>query len=357
LQRKAAKKIKALHRMRFHFWILLFILLIASKNLCCVEICIAPIVQFEAGSDLEAETNISKDLYRLIKISDESGALKIVLLNKKEVGIPKSILDASEICEFQSIKFLIYGYLKKTENYYDAELKIYDHQRHEIREVFYAKDTLTNYKDLLDLLSGKLVDYFYNTLGFAPPEEKKEKETGYMSLDFGVGYWTPFGVWLDSLAGLISTDLSVKLTPVNPLFKLYFCSFFLRYGLNLSYCLGMNRPGYESYFLHTIKLRTPIDICAEWKQHNIAFFSIAPMFQIDLLVQDRLYDEIYKEQSAVMGISIAFGYEYLFENNKFVLGLINRIDAAFYSDLFVSVHPTIYGMYRFKPFIKGEEKK
>ena len=329
-----------------------------TSSLFSIEIFLAPVYRFELTNETGTfhKKNPTRDLYNLIQQRDDSGALQITRLLEKRVGVPQTLLDVTELCEYHGIQFLLYGYIKKTNHSYDAEIKLYDHEKHEIRYVFYAKDNLENYERMLKDLRGKIIEYFYTDLGLSPTEEDKEAEEGYIGLNFGLGYWTPIGSWSSFLSGIVTTDLGAHLVPVNPLFEWQKYSFFLRYGLIVSYALGMNKPDYESFYLHLFRIKVPVDLCAQWYDRHLIYFSLAPQLQFDLLIQDRLYDGPFTGKTSVMGLSLAIGYEYRFENSKFALGLSNTFDFAFYSNAQIIYRPFVYGVYRFNPIKSGEKE-
>jgi len=315
------------------------------------DLSLADIYQYNPEGNSFTEKNITEDLYKNIRLEDKDGLLNLSKI--KHQDIPKSILDAAVLSESEESNFILYGFLKVGLNYYDFEIKLYDHVSGKIKTVFYTKTSISNYKNLVLTMSDRIITYFYNNLGITKRLAEKNIEYGVIDIESGFGYWIPFNPWAESLLGLGSFHLSGSLTPVSSLFELDIFTFALGYGIGLDYSLGMNKEGFESYSLHSIRMGFPVSLSAIWHYRNKVVLQIAPELQLDLLYQDRLYGSLVSEKSTAFTLSTSIGYEYLFTEKRFSLGFAARFHTAFYKNIFFSIEPSFYYRYRFNPLNKG----
>lgn len=325
--------------------------ILLSTSIWSFDLTLANLYQYSPNGNTFIEENITGDLFKSIRESDKEGILS--LSRTGNPVIPKSILDAAILSESEKNDFILYGFLKVDRNFYDFEVKLYDHIVGEIKTVFYAKNSSSDYNNLVRTMSERIITYFYKTLGVTKRKEEAGKERGVIDIESGLGYWIPFDPWAETLMGLVSFHVSSSLTPVDPLFKWDIFTFALSYGIGLDYSLGMNKEGFESYSLHLLRMGFPVSLSAVWHYSNKIVFQIAPELQLDILVQDRLYGSMVNEKSTVFSLSTSIGYEYLFTDKRLSLGFAARFHTAFYKNILISIEPSFYCRYRFNPLNKG----
>lgn len=337
--------------MRIKKLLISIILFVLTLSLWSFDLSLANHYQYSPDGNEITERDITKDLFTGLREADAEGVLFLSLIKSK--NFPKSILDAAAISESEGIDFLLYGFLKVEKNYYDLEVKLYDRDAARIKTVFYAKNSIDNYENLVQTISKRIIAYFYKTLGVTRQLDEKEIEYGVIDIKSGIGYWFPFNPWSESLIGMFSLHIDTSLTPVSSLFKWDIYTFALGYGLGFDYSLGMNKEGYESYYFHSMKFGFPVSLSALWHKRNKLFFQIAPEIQLDILVQDRLYGSLTDEKSAIFSLSTSIGYEYIFTDKRLSLGVETRLHTAFYKQTFFSAEPSFYLRYRCKPLNKA----
>lgn len=308
------------------------------------DLSIANLYQYSPEGNTFTERDITKDLLQSLRVADKEGILSLYFIKSKD--IPKSVLDTATLSEAENINFILYGFLKVTGNYFDFEVKFYDREAGGLQTIFYAKNTTTDYDELVQTMSARIIRYFNKTLGVTKRKREEEKEFGIIDIESGLGYWIPFDTWAETLMGLGTFHLSSSLTPVDPLFSWDIFSFALGYGLSLDYAPGMNREGYESFFMHIIRFGFPITFSTIWHFRNRILLQIAPELQFDILVQDRLHAETIVKKSAAFSLSGALGYEYIFTKKRFSLGGLVRFHTAFYTNIFFTIEPAFYCRYR-----------
>lgn len=309
------------------------------------DVTLANLYQYNPEGDSFKGRNITEDLFKSLKLTDEVGLLTISRI--KDKSIPKSILDAAQLSETENRDYILYGFLKVTGNYYDFEVKLFDRKGGSIKTVFYAKNSISDYGDLITTMSNRIISYFYKSHGVKRRKSEAKKEYGVIDIETGMGYWFPFNPWGESLLGLVSFHVSSGLTPVDPLFTWDIFKFALEYGISLDYSPGMNRESFESYFLHSLRMGFPVTLSALWYYRNKIILQITPELQLDILLQDRLYGSMVGEKSAAFSLSGTLGYEYIFEGKRYSAGGEVRFHAAFYSSVLFTLEPALYVRYRF----------
>ncbi len=338
--------------MRKRASVFILFCLFFSLNIWSFDLGIARIYQYSPeGAEFE-ERDITGDLFNKVRESDRNGVLDLVMIRKR--FIPKSILDAAVVSETENIDFLLYGFLKVTGNYHDFEIKLYDRKAGEIKNIFYAKNNTSGYEELIQTIADRILFYFYKTLGTARRNGEAEKEYGVIDIEFGTGYWIPFKPWSDTLSGLVAVHTSFGLTPVNPLFRWDIFRFSLGYGIGLDYSLGMNRDGFESYTFHSGRVGFPVTLSVWWHRVNRVVLGIAPLLQVDFLLQDRLYWRQVSKISSAFSLSALLGYEYVFPESRSSLGISLRFNTAFYTNILFTADSSLYYRYTFSSIRKGD---
>jgi hypothetical protein len=271
--------------------------------------------------------------------------------------ITRSSLDASEICEQLAIDCLLYGSLKKSEEYYDAELKVYDNQKKEVRKVIYGKAGKDELKELARILAQKTAAYLKALLGIE--SRVKTRKTAFHGLyaQGGAGCWLPIGNWGEFLTGIFTVEAGVNLVPtlITPEGK--WGNYFLRYGLLLDYQLGISKPGYEESVLHAIVLRVPIEVFWEPAIQHVFKVGIAPLFQLNLMGQNPLYEDGRVTFTTAFGLSFPLGYEYwLTAQRTLAIGAATGLDIVFYENTLLIPRLQIYTNWRLNTAKEKEGK-
>jgi hypothetical protein len=323
----------------------LFILTMALAPLpgiAGVELFIAPLViQDDSGSAAAVGLHPEADLLR-----DLAEAAHDVLAVRPTVELPdapvQTFLDATLLCQRQGYGFLLYGYVKRSEFSVSAEVKLLDSEKNEVTANFFNSDDRNHYLRLMHDLAARIVDYFYNDAGLKPVVRKSSPRHDLLAFAFSLGYWTPSGnEWGPVLAGLGSVSTGISFIPSLPLFLLMSREWYVSLGAGVEYGLGMNQPGHESFFLHSTKLRFPVELHVQLGDDHAFGLGAGPLFQVDTMVQDRMYDSPFIAATAVSGVTISAQYHYA-ASPLFSLGLAAVADIAFYAHPLVTISPRLF---------------
>ncbi len=327
-------------------------LVLGSNFVYALDLSLASLYQYSPTEGPLPTLTSTEDLYTAIRRADEYGVLSLKLSQSDMV--PKSVLEAASVSEQEDALYLHYGYLKVTEHYYDFVIKLYDRDAQKVQKVFYAKNNLSEYRQLIDVMSERITAYFSQVLGMDRQIAEMEKELGVLALDTGLGYWFPLSPYAESLIGLFSFHSGLSLWPEDPLFKWDIFSFAVGYGGSLDYSLGINREGFEGYTLHSLRIGLPVSFSARWHIKNKVVVSLSPVLLVDLMWQDRKYAETLLKRSAAFSVSSALGYEYLYPNKDWAIGAALRAHVAFYKEASVILEPLFYCRFKLKS-TNGEE--
>jgi hypothetical protein len=296
------------------------------------------------------EQDFEKILLARLSQEDFGGYLAIkpvTMFARYEHSVTKSTLDASELCEQTLIDYLLYGSLRKTDQYFDAELKVYDNQKKEVRKIIYAKAGAGELSIIVRTLSDQTAGYLRDILGIASKVKERNKAWSGFYLQGGAGYWLPVGSWSSFLTGICTIETGATIIPTIIVPSDSWNNFYLRLGVLVSYNLGINQPGFEESFLHSVELRIPILASWEIAPQHVIWTGIAPVFQIDILVQNPILNDGRMDLATGFGLSIPFGYEYWFsEARDLAIGITASFDLIFYNEILMTPKCSIYMNYR-----------
>ncbi len=308
------------------------------------EVLIASVYQYSPDGMEIRRKEITEDLYRTIRKSDERGLVELARLKSSE--IPKSVLDAASVSGKAGCGYLLYGFLKISEVSLDLEIKLYDRESGKIARTFYSKTGVEDYGELVTTMSERIINYFYGVYGVERREREENTEHGVISVSSGAGYWIAAGPWADALAGIGAVYAGCTITPVRPLFTYDIYGFSLSYGMVFEYLPGMSREEYEPAFLHTVEAGFSAELEAVWYERNKVFLNVSVKTDISILVQERKYAGTNAERSVSPVVSFGAGYEYLLENSGYGIGFVLNLASVLYDPVLYRFSPSVYVRYR-----------
>jgi predicted DNA-binding protein YlxM (UPF0122 family) len=321
-------------------------------QLKALEIYLADISIYPDKADIEItqdEYDITKRIYDRLLESDFGGLLTVKLLSNKNLSFLDDVsvqtrLDASEMCEQLDTNYIIYGSVKKTHEYYDATLRLFENERKEVRKSVYNKTATDEYELLTTDLADRYVDYLYSLLGYVDSNDVGRKTAfGGIGVYNGAGYWFPIGDWWNVTTGLFSYETGIKFITYTPLGKSRNFRFSLRPGIVVSYTMGMNKPNLSTSYYNTLMFKLPLDMCFEVMKHHAFILSAGPQLQVDVLYQQPLYDTPLVTSTLAFSLFGGLAYEHWFGEKKLIaVGINNTFDFTFYSTFFMDYKLQLY---------------
>lgn len=323
------------------FLIALLILLLGG-GVGAIDIYLAPIAYHdESGAESQDPKRPAEDLFQRLVKADLSQSVSLRKVEGAGQPPPESFLDAVRLSESQGYAYLLYGYVKRTTYSYYAEVKLFSQESKALSSAFIDSDDDQHYERFVDELSNKIITYISNDLGMGPPCPRNGPARNILTLPITIGYWTPTGGgWSAAMAGLVCADLSLRFVPALPLFRILNMPGFLALGLDAEYGLGMNQPGLETFFLHAVRLRLPVEVFLDLGSSHRLGLGVGPLLEIDTMLQSRLYSSTVTETTIIPGISFSLQYLYALSGSV-SLGLATIVDVAFYSQPLVMFSPRL----------------
>ncbi len=258
---------------------------------------------------------------------------------------PAGLLEAAALCERNGYACLLYGYVRRTEVSLSAELKLLDPESGRLSAVFFSGDDPEHYDRLMQDLAAKVREYFLSEIGL-PPGRTPEPRRNRLEFAGWLGYWTPAGgEWGRVLAGIGAVGLGARLIPSDPLFSLWSRSAYLALGLEAEYGLGMNEPGYESFFLHAVKLRLALEAILELRAGHAAGLGLGLLAELDSAAQDRKYASLFTGTTVAPGFCLSVLYRYRV-SGRLALGVAGLLEIAAYSPALVTFSPRLFVAFR-----------
>lgn len=313
--------------------LVLAVVWICAPSANAVEIAMADMQVYRDDVDVtlnDRDRRFTAAVFERFEELDTAGAVSL-RRTPEDLGIettPRSFLDAAEAAELMQVSYLFYGSLKKTDRYYDAQVRLYDAAHGEDRKVFYAKAATDNYAYLVDTIAAQMNSYLYRTLGLTEEQVADNVGFGGVGLVAALGYWTALGKWIDVVAGIGSADLGVNVVPRTPIVRGDELTFFMRYGATIGYSAGINRPEVVESWLHAVRMRLPVEAAFVVEERHLFALRLGPQYRLDILVQQPLFEEPRVEAGSAVGLLVGAGYEYWFGGRErdFALGLSATFD-------------------------------
>jgi len=322
-----------------------------AASLAGLDVVLAPLVFQDSRGEVPAAGSepprLEADLLRAIAALRPSDKLFVRRANPAGERPPRTMLEASRLCEAHAYEYLLYGFLRLNESSYHAEVKLFESEADRVVVVFFASDDKRHYERLVGDVAAKILAFFHNDVGLAP-DHVPEPERNIFRIPCALGYWTPASEdWNRVTAGLAAVTVGARFIPTYPLFTLGRRQGYAAFGLDVDYALAKNEPGYESFFLHTARVRLPVEAFVELAGGHAIGIGVGPLLQIDIMAQDRLYDAVVVETTVVSGASLILSYRYAF-SDSFALGFANVLDWAAYADPLLSYSPRLVADFRLR---------
>ncbi len=328
--------------MRFREMAAGAVLVAAAVSLHAIDVVLAPLALQHEGAKpaTPVAPRPEADLLRALA-AQQRGERALVRRANAAGDAPRSLLDAARLCEAHGYGYLLYGWVRRTDYAYHAEVKLFDSEGGEVVAVFFGSDDERHYERLIKDVATKIIAYFGDEVGLLPQRETP-RDRNLLTLPCALGAWTPIaGDWSRVTTGLAAVAAGVRFAPVRPLFALGRRQGYTAFGLDVEYALGMNDPGYESFFLHMARVRLTVEADVELGARHSIGLGLGPLLAIDTMAQDRLYDRLVVETTVAAGASFSIFYRYAL-SQRAALGFTNVIDIAAYTNPLVIYSPRLF---------------
>jgi hypothetical protein len=311
--------------------VILLCLLQAPEFLIGLEVYAAPILYINEAEGAAGPGSIQEDLVAALGAVETGMDLRFARLRDSRINPPESVVDAVEVCRREQIDYLLYGYLTGRAYNYQAEIRLFDYESRQVRQVFYGMDDNAHYDRLIKELTGKIQAYIADTFHLRITSE----DSAYTRLLIpgAASYWTPASSdWTRLMIGTVNVVSGITVIPSDRLFVLRGFPFYISSGLDIGYRLGIGHPeGYEAYD-HSLYFNMPMLLhMAAGDRHHV-FAGLGFVYFLDFLNMTRKYSDSKTFVYNNMGMNVSFGYRFfpkknlaLFFRNDFTLQFAGKV--------------------------------
>jgi|GEM_PF-4877642 len=334
------------------YFILCLLLSIMNSPIFCLNIYIGNLNIYRGDTNIiitEDEENATRLIYKKLLEKDYEGLLNVKYLRSNLVSkkIIKTTIEASETCDLLNIDYLLYGFMEKTNKYYNLEVRLFDNLKKDDIKIFYVKTGLDDFNEVIEELSYKFFNYMLKILGLSGSYQDDKRSFGGIGIYTGAGYWLPLSDWSNIITGIFNCELGFSVIPLSHIVKVRKFSFYIRCGFFISYSFAINKPDFLKSYFNSIMFKIPGELCFEIFSRNVFFIGLGTQLQFDILYQERLYEDSILTNSLGFGLFCYTGYEHWFGKNKIVaIGINNIFDFTFYNEIFIDYKIQIYSVVR-----------
>jgi hypothetical protein len=297
----------------------------ASFFLGALEVYTAPMLYIDETGGSGAARSIQEDILNALGAVETGIDLQFIRIRDSRIHPPESVMDAVEVCRVEQADYLLYGYLAERAYTYQAEIRLFEYESRQVRQVFYAMDDNAHYERLIKELTGKILAYMSDTFHLRIIQE--DVEFTRILIPAAVGYWTPASSeWTRRLIGTFNITSGITVIPCDRIFVMGGFPFYLSTGLDIGYRLGVGHPGrYEAYD-HNLYVNLPVILHMDLEERHRVFAGLGLIYFLDILNITQKYSDSETFVYNNMGMNISFGYRFflkkdmvLFFRNDFAL--------------------------------------
>ena len=274
--------------------------------------------------------------------------LRFETISREKSGLVVSSFDALKVCRINDIQYAVYGYVKKTDVNFFAEIKIYDAVSEKILYTVFESDDLNNYDRLIKGLSEKVAGYFIDTLEIKTEKQlEEEKHVLQFDLPFSLNYWFPVNdEWNEVLLGIIGVDVGIDFYPEFNVLIRNNRKVDLNFRLDVSYKFGMGSPLYYNAYYHSVSAFAPAVMNWHLNDKNSLSIGVGPLYQFTSGLIEKKYESPYTYMQNEAGFGFLLLYNYKL-NEKWKLSFEIEGDLYFTDKSFFVVKPKIGAVWNF----------
>lgn len=308
--------------------------LITLYRLYAVNVFCAPLTVF-SESEGKRVFQIDTPEYKINRYLQSywlDGFVQFALLPDTDIQAVQSILDAQKVCSLVTCDYLLYGYVKKSDIRWSAEIKLFNAHTKKHDAVFFASDDSEHYERFCETAARNIAEWFAGELGIRPEHKMPEERRFALDLPFNAGYWTyADSEWANVLLGTINVNTGTEFSPGLTLPIFFGKKFDVSFGLLLGYRLAVGNPTAYKAYLHGLNIIIPAYLnCYLTDRHKI-IFGTGLLYESDFLILYKKYEDSSLHIVNQFGTLISLEYRYKL-NDKFSL------NGGFDFDIYFSKH-------------------
>lgn len=303
---------------RNKYVIVVFLLFFTQSIFSAEKVYITDILCFDSkGQRYSLLQNPAIQIKKQLMEKYYDGLIEFENVHVQKIGEISSALDASKACITLGCQYLMYGYVRKNTNSWEAEVKLFNKDSNSIIYSFFASDDINHYDRLLTNLSINIYEYYIDQFNIKDKEKEIEQKRQFeLRLPVFIEYWTPlFSEWNDVLVGVIGLNMGLEFYPSmkKSVFKNHVYDYSFR--PNLEYKIGLGRKTKYNATLNTFSFSLPIFINIYNSEQSIFKLGMGLSYEFAILNIVQKYDDAVIEIQNQGGVECIFGYEYKINNN------------------------------------------
>ncbi len=282
----------------------------------------APVMYFsERGGKSDEGSQIHKKLAALMKEYWFNGLVSFSAISDSSIENVQTLQQAVQVCAVKKCDYLIYGYIRETDSYLFAELRVFNPGNQfsasgegnpVVEKRFFAVAELGRQDELLDTVSRDIYLYFAEKYDITADERPQEYRTFAVRLPFSVGYWTPTSTnWTKLVIGTFQLNAGAELYPELDLAVRNNMKSSMSFRFDLGYRLGIGNPDQYPAYFHEITVALPVFYNLSITERHGVSFGIGPLYSISVLLMQQKYEPYSVHASSRFGFVIAADYRYV----------------------------------------------
>lgn len=297
---------------------------------------IAPILSVEEGDEgYELDERYQEALYQ--SLEEQKGALAMTAVKTPaQIKTVRSSYDALKVCKEEKIAYLLYGWIRKSEQTYEGELRIFDGEGRKTIYTVYEKDGAEDYEAFIQNISGKVVGKLREL--FYLPDRDENKTHSRINVQVEIGYWTFMNRdWSKYLTGTISVGGGLEVIPNDGAVLTKKMNLYFSIGFAADYRLAVSGKGAVKSYLHNVNIAGYMNTYLHFRNDHRIYGKMGVVYDFDILSYTDKYAATRVVNSGAVGIVAGLGYKY---------GISEKVKLVFESDFECIFYKEVMGKYK-----------
>ena len=297
---------------------------------------IAPILSVEEGEEgYELDERYQEALYQ--SLEEQKGALDMMAVKTPaQIKTVRSSYDALKVCKEEKIAYLLYGWIRKSEQTYEGEIRIFDGEGRKTIYTVYEKDGAEDYEAFIQNISGKVVGKLREL--FYLPDRDENKTHSKINVQVEIGYWTFMNKdWLKYLTGTISVGGGLEVIPKDVVFSWKKINMYFSIGFAADYRLAVSGKEAIKSYLHSIDIAGYTNVYVNFHNEHTIYGKTGVFYDFDILSYSDKYADGKVSYSGAIGMVFGLGYKY---------GISEKVKLVFESDFECIFYKEVMGKYK-----------
>ena len=300
------------------------------------QVYIAPILTVdEGGESYGIDERYRDDIYT--SIEEQKGALAMTAVKTPaQIKTVRSSYDALKVCKEEKIAYLLYGWIRKSEQTYEGEIRIFDGEGRKNIYTVYEKGGAEDYEAFIQNISRKVVRKLEEL--FYLPDRDENKTHSRINVQVEIGYWTFMNRdWSKYLTGTISVGGGLEVIPNDGAVLTKKMNLYFSIGFAADYRLAVSGKGAVKSYLHNVNIAGYMNTYLHFRNDHRIYGKMGVVYDFDILSYTDKYAATRVVNSGAVGIVAGLGYKY---------GISEKVKLVFESDFECIFYKEVMGKYK-----------